>query len=253
MWHSGSPIARAGCVRASVHTRDGRICPLALANLSIVSGSNETIAVAVVDDHLMLAEMLSLVISSQDDMRLVGIAHGVDEAIALVQAEQPQVVLMDFNLPDGDGITAVRVINERWPSTHVIMLSGIDTDDLLERAIEVGCVGYLVKDRPVEDVLRAVRSAARGELLFSAPELSRMLGRLRKPSSPSMEWLTARELEVLRLLAKGHSTEGIASQLFISVNTVRNHVGRILNKLGAHSKLEAVAIAARDKLVNLND
>ncbi|MHB1210040.1 MAG: response regulator [Acidimicrobiales bacterium] len=214
---------------------------------------HETIGVAVVDDHLMVAEMLSLLIASQQDMRLVGVAHGVGEAIALVGDERPDVVLMDFTLPDGDGISAVRTIIDRWPSTHVVMLSGTDTDDLLERAIEVGCVGYLVKDRPVDDVLRAIRGAARGQLLFSASELSRLLGRLRKPSSPSVEWLTARELEVLRLLAKGHSTEGIASQLFISVNTVRNHVGRILNKLGAHSKLEAVAIAARDKLVNLND
>ncbi len=213
----------------------------------------ETIGVAVVDDHLMVSEMLSQLIASQDDMRLVGVAHGVGEAIALVESERPDVVLMDFILPDGDGISAVRTIIDRCPTTHVVMLSGTDTDDLLERAIEVGCVGYLVKNRPVDDVLRAIRGAARGELLFSAPELSRLLGRLRKPSSPSVEWLTARELEVLRLLAKGHSTEGIASQLFISVNTVRNHVGRILNKLGAHSKLEAVAIAARDKLVNLND
>lgn len=218
-----------------------------------MSGADETITVAVVDDHLMVAEMLSLVITSQDDMRLVGVAHGVTEAIALVGAEEPRVLLMDFSLPDGDGIKAVSAIIERWPSTHVVMLSGSGTDDLLARAIEVGCVGYLTKDRPVEDVLRAIRSAARGESLFSAAELSKLLGRLRQSPSQSAEWLTARELEVLKLLAKGHSTEGIANQLFISINTVRNHVGRILNKLGAHSKLEAVAIAARDKLINLND
>lgn len=218
-----------------------------------MSDTDETITVAVVDDHLMVAEMLSLVITSQVDMRLVGVAHGVAEAIALVEIEQPRVVLMDFNLPDGDGIDAVRTIVERWPLTHVVMLSGGDSHDLLARAIEVGCVGYLAKDRPVEDVLSAIRSAARGELLFSASELSKLLGRLRQTSSQSAEWLTSRELEVLKLLAKGHSTEGIASQLFISINTVRNHVGRILNKLGAHSKLEAVAIAARDKLINLND
>jgi len=218
-----------------------------------MSGADETITVAVVDDHLMVAEMLSLVIASQDDMRLVGVAHGVTEAIALVGAEEPRVLLMDFTLPDGDGIDAVRTIIERWPETHVVMLSGSDTDDLLARAIEAGCVGYLAKDRPVDDVLHAIRSAARGELLFGAAELSKLLGRLRQAPSQSVEWLTTRELEVLKLLAKGHSTEGIANQLFISINTVRNHVGRILNKLGAHSKLEAVAIAARDKLINLND
>lgn len=218
-----------------------------------MSGTGEIITVAVVDDHLMVAEMLSLVITSQPDMRMVGVASGVVEALALIASEKPRVVLMDFGLPDGNGIEAVRKIVESWPATNVVMLSGGDAHDLLARAIEAGCVGYLAKDRPVEDVISAIRSAARGELLFSAAELSKLLDHMRRTNNQNAEWLTTRELEVLKLLAKGNSTEGIASQLFISINTVRNHVGRILNKLGAHSKLEAVAIAARDQLISLTD
>jgi DNA-binding NarL/FixJ family response regulator len=210
-----------------------------------------TISVAVVDDHVMVAEMLSFVISSQPDLRLVGTAGGVAEALALVEAERPRVVLMDFRLPDGDGIAAVKLLLERWPDTAVIMLSGTDEHDLLAHAAEAGCVGFLAKDRPIEDVIAAVRAAARGELVFKAGEIALLLSRLRHTPSVDSQLLTSRELEILRLLAKGHSTDAIADELFISVNTVRNHVSKILSKLGAHSKLEAVAIAVRDKLVTL--
>jgi DNA-binding NarL/FixJ family response regulator len=131
------------------------------------------------------------------------------------------------------------------------MLSGSGGNDLLARAIEVGCVGMLAKDRPAEDVLNAVRSAARGELVFRPDEIAMLMGHLRQTQNSDAKWLTSRELEVLKLLAKGYSTEGIADTLFISTNTVRNHVSKILTKLGAHSKLEAVAIATRDKIVEL--
>ena len=211
----------------------------------------EVITVAVVDDHTMVAEMLSFVITSQPDLRLVGTASSVAGALVLVETEQPRVVLMDFRLPDGDGIEAVKLLLARWPETSVIMLSGSDEHDLLARAVEAGCVGFLAKGRPVEDVLAAVRAAAKGQLVFRSDEIALLLGRLRHTPAREAQWLTARELEVLQLLAKGHSTDTIAEELFISVNTVRNHVSKILNKLGAHSKLEAVAIAVRDKLVVL--
>jgi DNA-binding NarL/FixJ family response regulator len=150
---------------------------------------------------------------------------------------------MDYRLPDGDGISAVKSILDRWPDTHVVMLSGDDGHDLMARAIEAGCVGMLAKDRPIDELLSAIRSASRGELVFRADEMNRLLTHLRR--------LTQREIEVLRLLAEGLSTEKIASELFISIHTVRNHVSKILIKLGAHSKLEAVAIATRDKILNL--
>ncbi len=209
------------------------------------------IRVAVVDDHLMVAEMLSILIAAEQDMNLVGEAHNVAEAISLVENEKPDVVLMDYRLPDGDGIAAVKMILERWPDVNVVMLSGSGGHDLLARAIEAGCVGMLAKDRPMEDVLAAIRSASRGELVFRPDEIATLMGHLRQKPSEDSQWLTARELDVLKLLAKGVSTDGIAEELFISTNTVRNHVSNILSKLGAHSKLEAVAMATRDGIIDL--
>jgi len=210
-------------------------------------------SVAVIDDHIMVAEMLALTISKERDLRLVGVAGNIADALVLVFQEQPNVVLMDYRLPDGDGIEAVEKILNKYPDTHIIMLTGSGSPDLLARSIEAGCVGLLSKDRPIDDVLSAVRSAARGELVIRSDEFSNLLGQLRKAPEQKTHLLTARELGVLQLLGRGHSTETIAEELFISVNTVRNHVANILSKLGVHSKLEAVAIAAREKLINIVD
>lgn len=208
--------------------------------------------VAVIDDHIMVAEMLALTISREKDLQLVGVAGNIADALVLVFREQPNVVLMDYRLPDGDSIEAVKKILAKFPETHILMLSGTGSPDLLARAIEAGCVGLLGKDRPIDDVLSAVRSAGRGELVIRSDQFSSLLGQLRKSPEQKTDLLTARELEVLQLLGRAHSTEAIAEGLFISVNTVRNHVANILSKLDVHSKLEAVAIAAREKLINLS-
>lgn len=201
----------------------------------------------------MVGEMLALTISKESDLRLAGVATSVAEAYTLVNKERPAVILMDYRLPDGDGIQAVTKILEDHPETRIVMLSGSGGHDLLARAVEAGSVGLVGKDRPVEDVLAAVRAAARGELVIRSHEFSSLLSEIRRSPDQRTQLLTARELEVLQLLAKGRATEGIAEDLFISVNTVRNHVANILSKLGVHSKLEAVAIAAREKLINLTD
>ncbi|MFZ1062088.1 MAG: response regulator transcription factor [Acidimicrobiales bacterium] len=203
------------------------------------------------EDHLMVAEMFAMLIEREPDMQLAGTAHGVAEALALVRSEHPHVVLMDYRLPDGDGITAVREILEGQPETHILMLSGDAPEDLMAQAIEAGCVGMLAKNRPMDELLSAIRSASRGELVFRVEEMNTLLEHLRKPTNPDAEFLTRREIEVLQLLAEGYSTDRIANTLFISIHTVRNHVSKILSKLGAHSKLEAVAIATRDKIVTL--
>jgi len=192
-----------------------------------------------VEDHLMVAEMFAMMIERESDMHLAGTAHGVAEAISLVASERPDVVLMDYRLPDGDGIAAVKEILEQWPETHVLMLSGDAPQDLM------------AKNRPMDELLSAIRSASRGELVFRVEEMNTLLEHLRKPVNPDADFLTRREIEVLQLLAEGYSTERIAAALFISIHTVRNHVSKILTKLGAHSKLEAVAIATRDKIVTL--
>ena len=203
----------------------------------------------VVDDHSMVAEGLSLIISAQSDMSFVGVASTVAEALLLVERERPQVVLMDYHLPDGDGVDAAAQILARWPKTNVVMLTGGSAKDLLARSIEVGCVGLLAKNRPGKDIIAAVRSASRGEPVLRTDELTSLLGRVRNPPKQPAQWLTTRELEVLQLLAEGRSTDDIVRDLFISVHTVRNHVRNILFKLNAHSKLEAVAMAVRDGIV----
>ncbi len=211
----------------------------------------EQITVAIVDDHVMVAEMLSTVIANESDLRLAGVAGTVADAIALAAREKPDVILMDYRLPDGDGIQAVKAILEHRPETNIVMLSGSGAGDLLARAVEAGCVGLLGKDRPVEEVVASIRSAAHGEVVIRSDDFAGLLTKLRKSPNQKTQFLTARELEVLQLLARARSTDKIAEELFISVNTVRNHVANILSKLGVHSKLEAVAVAAREKLIDI--
>jgi DNA-binding NarL/FixJ family response regulator len=212
-----------------------------------------TIRVVIIDDHAMVAEGLSALLSEEPDLEVAGTASTVADAMSLLARTEPDVVLVDYRLPDGDGATASEQILKRWPSTKVIMMSAGAGSELLERALQAGCAGLLAKDRSGAEVQAAVRAAYRGESLIATDELTGLLGRLRRPGSRPAGRLSARELEVLRLLARGRSTDAISSQLFLSEHTVRNHVRNILTKLGAHSKLEAVSIAARDGIVSLDD
>jgi DNA-binding NarL/FixJ family response regulator len=209
------------------------------------------ITVAIIDDHAMFADGLARIISEECDLEFVGSARNVAEALALVENQRPQIVLMDFHLPDGDGAGATEMILEHWPQTKILMLSGIGRNDLLARAIEAGCSGLLAKTRPSDEVVTAIRAASRGETVLRADALAGLLDRLHGKATG--EVLTTRELGILRILAKGRSTGAIASELFLSIHTVRNHVSNILMKLGAHSKLEAVAIATRDRIIGLDE
>lgn len=235
-------------------TSRGIIAPVQGANDGDGATSHSgPIRVAVVDDHAMVAEGLAMLLGGQEDLDVVGTAASVREGLELVERTRPHVVLLDYRLPDGDGASATSEILRRWPGTKVVMLSAAGSDELLARAIEAGCSGFLPKDRGADEVATAVRAAWRGESLIPTAVLAGLLGRLRRSTQGRAGELTPRELEVLRLLAKGMSTEGITSALFLSGHTVRNHVRNILNKLGAHSKLEAVALAARDGLVSLDE
>lgn len=211
------------------------------------------IRVVVVDDHAMVAQGLSALLEDQDDLEVVGTAAGARQALTVVGDTRPDVVLVDYRLPDGDGASVTAEILRRWPDTKVVMLSAAGGDELLARAIEAGCSGFLPKERGAAEVVSAVRAAYRGESLIPTAALAGLLGRLRRTPQHGTNDLTARELEVLRMLAKGMSTERIREELYLSEHTVRNHVRNILVKLGAHSKLEAVAIAARQGIVSLSD
>jgi two-component system response regulator DevR len=207
------------------------------------------IRVLIVDDHQMVAESLAAAFQPEKDIELVGIAGTAGEAKHLVEIERPDVVLMDFRLPDQDGAAATAEIKARRPETQVVMVTSADDEAVLLQCLEAGCSGFIPKQRPVRELLEAVRAVHAGEALVSPPMLARLLPRLRPGHREATSELTPRELDILRLLAEGLSNQVIAERLGITRNTVRNHVQSILAKLEAHSKLEAVATAVREGII----
>lgn len=212
-----------------------------------------SIRVLIVDDHEMVAQGLARIVDREEDLELVGVALSVADAVVQAGRYRPDVILMDFRLPDGDGATATSMILAQFPETKVVMLSGLGSEQILARAIESGCVGMISKVRPAEEVVLAVRLAHQGGSVVSSDDLVGLLHRLAKPPAGDADALTPRELEVLRLLARAKPVDAIAEELFMSVHTARNHISAILSKFGAHSRLEAVTIATRDGLISIDE
>lgn len=210
----------------------------------------ETIRVLIIDDHAVFADGLAALLASEPDLDVAGIAGTVDDAGPLAAATQPDVVLMDYELADGTGVDATARVLAACPTAKVVMLTSFTDDAVLLAAIEAGVSGFITKHRAGHEVLDAVRAAAAGEALVSPALLARLLPRLRREPVREASKLTARELEVLELLAEGLSNQAIADRLNVSLNTVRNHVQNVLTKLHAHSRLEAVAAAVRRGLIN---
>jgi DNA-binding NarL/FixJ family response regulator len=204
--------------------------------------------VLIVDDHVMVAEGIAAFLEAQPDMEVVGVAGSGAEALLLVDRFHPDVVIMDFQLPDGDGGDVTRQIKKVQPSTAVIMLTGAGAGQALAKAISAGCAGFLMKGYQIRELAQAVRSVLRGELVIHAGMLDEALPLLLEAQNAPFN-LTAREIEVLGELAAGTSTEALAESLVISRHTVRNYITNILTKLGAHSRLEAVAIAIREGVI----
>jgi two-component system, NarL family, response regulator DevR len=207
------------------------------------------IGVIIVDDHRMFAESLARLLADEDGISVRGVGANRVEALQLMEQFEPRVVLIDYHMPDSDGVAVTSEIKERWPDTMVVMLTGNADDQVLIAAIEAGCSGFFTKDRASSEVADAVRVAAAGEALISPAQLVRLLPRLNRTFKPAGADLTERELEVLRLLASGVTNKVIAGELFLSVNTIRNYVQSILTKLDAHSKLEAVATAVKQGII----
>jgi DNA-binding NarL/FixJ family response regulator len=203
------------------------------------------IGVLIVDDHRMFAESLSRLLSDEDGITVLGIAGSGAEALEMAGRLSPKVVLIDYQMPDQDGVTVSRAIKVREPSTMVVMLTGSTDDRVLLAAIDAGCSGFLTKDRAAAEVIEAVRSAASGEAVISPALLARLLPKLTRTQRSPGDDLTERERQLLGYLAQGMNNRVIASQMHLSVNTVRNYVQSVLQKLNAHSKLEAVAAAVR--------
>ena len=208
------------------------------------------IGVVVVDDHRMFAESLARLLSDEPDIDVLGLALAAAPALEMVATLRPRVVLVDYLLPDVDGVEFTAQIKAADPATMVVMLTGSADDRVLLAAVEAGCSGFLTKDRAAAEVADAVRAAAAGEALISPALLARLLPKLNPTHRSIGSDLTEREGEILVLLAKGWTNRIIADNLHLSVNTIRNYVQAVLIKLGAHSKLEAVATAVREGIID---
>jgi DNA-binding NarL/FixJ family response regulator len=215
----------------------------------------EVTRVLVVDDHEMFSEALELLLGRQPDVELVGSARDAAEAMAMLDAG-PHVVLMDLDLPGTDGIEATRQIRERVPDAKVVLLTAIQSPEVIAEALSAGACGYVPKTRAVDDLMDVVRRAAAGEIVLPERDLAAVLDQLRGPrvsaAEAALARLTPRESEILRALADGCTSNQVAESLGISALTVQSHVKNILAKLGVHSKIEAVTIAWRFGLATAN-
>jgi DNA-binding NarL/FixJ family response regulator len=215
------------------------------------AGADEVrpIRVLVVDDHEVLASSLAMVLDREPDIVSAGVAHTLDQARMMVRTVQPDVLLLDHRMPDGDGVSAIPEFRALRPDMGVVVLTASAADHVLMAAIEAGASGFLSKTRSIDEVTAAVRAAAAGESVISPEMLARLLPRFQRAGAYGSTDLTEREREVLSLVAEGLSNAAIANRLVVSVHTVRNHIASMSAKLGAHSKLEALSIAVRQGLL----
>ncbi|HEX6916867.1 MAG TPA: response regulator transcription factor [Phycicoccus sp.] len=206
------------------------------------------IRLLVVDDHPVVRAGMVAVLGEEPDLQVVGEAANGAEALALVPRLSPDVVLMDLRMPVMDGAEATRRIVDGPDAPHVLVLTTYDTDADIVRAVEAGARGYLLKDAPTPVLTEAIRRAARGETVLAPPVAARLADRLRAPAGPE---LTAREVEVLGLVARGHSNADIGRRLFIGEATVKTHLIRAFAKLGVADRTAAVTEAHRRGLIDL--
>ena len=200
--------------------------------------------VQIVDDHFLFAEALGSVIRDLPEYDLAGIAVTGPQAISMTQDKQPEVILLDYHLPGYSAEQLIPRLRNVSPNSRIIILTSDTSEASLVKGIQAGVSGFLTKDRALDDVVQALRAVASGENILTDEQISSL------PQGESAgEQLTQREIEILRLLARGSDTQAIADDLTISSNTVRTHLQNIFAKLGAHSKLEAVAMANRKGLL----
>jgi two-component system, NarL family, response regulator DevR len=211
----------------------------------------DVIRVLVVDDHQMMGEGLRAALATEPGIEVIGVAGDLLESRAMADRLRPDVVLMDYALPSGTGFDSAQLLKQDHPEVKVIILTGHRDDTLVVRAVELGLDGFLRKTSSIAEVVAAVRQAQAGDAVFSPQDLTLVMRQVRRAGKSPTD-LTEREVEVLHLMASGTSTEVMASTLFVSAHTIRSHVRHILEKLGAHSKLEAVAIAIRERLVDVS-
>lgn len=206
------------------------------------------IRILIVDDHSVVRQGLRMFLSLDPELEVVGEASNGQEAIEKVKELNPDVALMDLLMPVMDGITATQIIRRDYSDTEVIALTSVLEDASVVNAVRAGAIGYLLKDTQADELRRAIKAAANGQVQLSPRAAERLMREIRAPESP--EKLTERETEVLRLLASGMANKEIAAEMHISETTVKTHVSNILMKLGVPSRTQAALYAVRIGLVS---
>ena len=213
----------------------------------------EPIRIVIADDHPIVRQGLAAVLEQEEDLKVVSQAVNGLEAVARARELRPDIILMDLQMPEMDGVEAIQKIKEECPEIGIIILTTYDADDYIFRGIEAGARGYLLKDSPPGEVLNAIRAVHKGESLIQPRVASRLLDRfsqLARAPDPG-EILSPREVEVLQLMAKSTVNKEIATELLIGESTVKTHIVHIFNKLGVKGRTEAVAEASRRGIIRL--
>jgi len=206
------------------------------------------IKVLIADDHAVLRHGLRLILQETPDLRVVGEAADGETAVTLTQELQPDVVLMDLNMPGLNGVEATHRIRSSQPHVHVVVLTISKKDKDLIEAVKAGAKGYLIKSAQSSEVIEAIRRVAAGEAILPPALMARVLDELTNPT-PTPEILTGREQEIIKLVAQGLGNKSIARTLYISENTVKTHMRHILEKLNLSNRAEAAAYAVHTGLV----
>lgn len=227
-----------------------------MAHVTAETPSPAAVRVVIADDQELFRRGLTMLLSQEPDIEIVGEAADGVAATDLAIQLAPDVVLLDVRMPRRTGIEACRAIKEAAPAAKIIMLTVSDEEVDLYEAVKGGAAGYLLKDSSIEEVAQGVRVVAEGQSLISPSMAVKLIDEFKQMSRPDHQQgtrlrLTERELEVLRLVARGMNNREIARELFISENTVKNHVRNMLEKLQLHSRMEAVMYAVKEKILEL--
>jgi len=207
-----------------------------------------TIRILLVDDHSVVRQGLRMFLALEPELEVVGEAANGAEGIEQVRKLQPDIVLMDLVMPVMDGIAAIQQLRKEFPNVEIIALTSVLEDEKVISAVRAGAIGYLLKDTQADELCKAIKAAANGQVQLSPQAATRLVREIKAPDSP--EKLTEREMDVLRLLALGRSNKEIANELVIGEKTVKTHVSNILMKLGLSSRTQAALHAVRIGLVS---